>query len=50
MYRNGIGRDEAKKKEMDRIRIKLNKLGYIKKGHGRGVWLPINEPDFTDFN
>jgi hypothetical protein len=42
--------DGAQVKEIDRIKNKLKKLGYIKQGHGRGIWLPVNEDDFLDFN
>jgi RecA-family ATPase len=45
------GRSEsAVEKEMNRTKNKLREAGYIKKGHGRGIWLPVNENDFLDFN
>jgi hypothetical protein len=41
--KNGLISDASKdatKKAMDRIVRKLSTLGLIKKGHGRGIWLP----------
>jgi putative DNA primase/helicase len=42
--------ENAQVKDIDRIKNKLKKLGYIKQGHGRGIWLPVKEDDFLDFN